>query len=46
MERTYIQDKKFEKEILTTNEFAIADYENCIFTNCDLSTADLSKEFF
>ena len=46
MERTYIQDKKFEKEDLTTNEFAIADYENCIFTNCDFSNADLSQRVF
>lgn len=46
MERTYIQDKKFNKDDITNKELAIADYENCIFTNCDLSNADLSKRIF
>ena len=46
MERTYIQDKKFEKEDFTSNELPIADYENCVFLNCNLSNADLSKRVF
>ena len=46
MERTYIQDKKFEKEDILDSELAIADYENCIFNNCDLSNANLSLRVF
>ena len=46
MERLYIQDKKFEKEDFATNELAIADYENCIFTNCDFSKTNLSQRVF
>ena len=45
MERIYIQDKKFDKEDLI-NELAFADYENCLFNNCDLANADLSKRVF
>ena len=46
MERTYVQDKKFEKEDLGADKLPIADYENCIFTNCDLSNTDLSQRVF
>ena len=46
MERTYIQDKKFEKEDFTDVELPIADYENCIFSNCEFSDSDLSERVF
>jgi uncharacterized protein YjbI with pentapeptide repeats len=46
MDRVYIQDKNFEKEDFSNKELAIADYENCIFNNCNLSNADLSKRVF
>ena len=46
MEKVFIQDKKFEKEYLLTNKLQIADYENCIFNNCDLSNTDLSQRVF
>jgi len=45
MDKTYIQDKKFEKD-LTADELIIADYENCVFINCDLSNANLSERVF
>ena len=45
MDKTYIQDKKFEKD-LTADELIIADYENCVFINCDLSNANLSQRVF
>ena len=46
MERTYIQDKEFEKDGCNANELPIADYENCVFNNCDLANADLSQRVF
>jgi uncharacterized protein YjbI with pentapeptide repeats len=46
MERVFIQDKKIEKEYLLTNKLQIADYENCVFNNCDLSNFDLSQRVF
>ena len=46
MDRLYIQDKKFDKVDLAIKELAIADYENCVFTNCDLSNAELSQRVF
>lgn len=46
MGRTYIQDKKFEKQDFTATQLPIADYENCVFLNCDFSNADLSKRIF
>ena len=46
MERTYVQDKKFGKEDLGTDKLPIADYENCIFINCDLTNTDLSQRVF
>jgi uncharacterized protein YjbI with pentapeptide repeats len=46
MERTYIQDKKFEKQDFTADQLPVADYENCVFLNCDLSNTDLSKRVF
>ena len=45
MSKIYIQDKKFEKDI-TADELIIADYENCVFINCDLSNANLSQRVF
>ncbi len=46
MERTYIQDKKFEKEDIATRPLVIADYENCVFNSCDLSNMDLAERVF
>ena len=46
MERAYVQDKKFEKQDFTATQLPIADYENCVFVNCGLSNADLSKRVF
>ena len=46
MDRIYIQDKKFEKEDLATKELPIADYENCVFNNCDFLNTDLSQRVF
>ena len=45
MSKIYIQDKKFEKD-LTADELIIADYENCVFINCDLSNVNLSQRVF
>lgn len=46
MERTYIQDKVFQKQDFTANQLPVADYENCVFTNCDFSDTDLSQRVF
>lgn len=46
MERIYVQDKIYNKEDVQEKKLALADYENCTFTNCDLGNTDLSKRVF
>src|SRR5690349_510364 len=43
MERTYVEDKTFEKINFTEKSFAKGDYEGCSFINCDFSNTDLSN---
>lgn len=43
MERNYSADKKFEKTDFTKEPLLKGDYENCIFSHCDLSNNDLSE---
>jgi uncharacterized protein YjbI with pentapeptide repeats len=38
----YIQDKTFDKLDINAQALVKGDYENCVFTACDLSNADLS----
>jgi fluoroquinolone resistance protein len=46
MERPYITDKTFEKVNFTSEALPPGDYENCLFTGCDLSNADLGGIHF
>jgi fluoroquinolone resistance protein len=42
MERTYIEDKKFEKINFAETVLVAGEYENCEFTNCNFSNINLS----
>lgn len=46
MERTYIEEKTFDKTDFAQQPLTVAGYENCRFINCDLSHADLSGIHF
>jgi uncharacterized protein YjbI with pentapeptide repeats len=42
MERTYIDGETFNKAVFKEKQLVKGDYEDCSFTDCDLSNADLS----
>jgi uncharacterized protein YjbI with pentapeptide repeats len=46
MDRSYVEDKKFEKINFTEKPLALADYEGCSFVNCNFSDSNLSQMHF
>lgn len=46
MDRTYIEDKDFEKIDFTATGLAGGEYDNCTFTACNLAGVDLSGSSF
>lgn len=46
MQKDYITDQQFEKQDYTEKQLAKADYEGCLFINCNFSDCDLSNYIF
>lgn len=46
MEKTYIEDKTFDKVDFTNTPINKGEYENCVFLNCDLSNSNLADIVF
>ncbi len=46
MERTYIEEKDFDKVDFTATGVPMGDYENCSFVNCNFLNTDLSNISF
>ncbi len=46
MDRNYIEDRLFDKTDFTVETFPGGDYENCQFSHCNFSNADLSGIHF
>jgi len=46
MEKTYIEDEKFENIDFSQKTLPEAEYDNCQFVNCDFSNSDLFKVVF
>jgi len=46
MGKTLIQNKKYEKTDFTESALPVADYEDCIFLNCNFYNGDLSDVSF
>lgn len=46
MQKTYVEDKVYDKVDFATNPLPLAEYDHCAFTNCNFANANLLQIHF